>query len=108
MIARIWHGYTTKQNALAYENLLKEEIFEAIADKKMRGYKGIQLLKKEKEDEWEFITIMWFENIDNVKQFMGDDYAKAYVLPEAQKLLKRYDAYSAHFDLVHELKYSDS
>jgi hypothetical protein len=34
MIARIWHGYTTKENASAYENLLKEEIFEGIAIKK--------------------------------------------------------------------------
>ena len=34
MIARIWHGYTTKQNANAYEDLLKEEIFKGIADKK--------------------------------------------------------------------------
>ncbi|MBS1915455.1 MAG: antibiotic biosynthesis monooxygenase [Bacteroidetes bacterium] len=105
MIARIWHGYTTKQNATVYEDLLKEEIFKSIANKKMTGYKGIQLLKKEKEDECEFITIMWFENIENVKQFMGDEYEKAYVLPQAQKLLKKYDAYSAHYDLAHEIKY---
>ena len=71
----------------------------------MTGYKGIQLLRKEKEDEWEFITMMWFENIGNVKQFMGDDYEKAFVLPQAQKLLKRFDAYSAHYDLVYEIKY---
>jgi hypothetical protein len=28
MIARIWHGYTTKENANAYTILLKDEIFE--------------------------------------------------------------------------------
>ena len=27
MISRIWHGYTTTENAEAYESLLKDEIF---------------------------------------------------------------------------------
>ncbi len=47
MIARIWHGYTTKENANAYENLLKHEIFEVIANKEISGYSGIQLLTRE-------------------------------------------------------------
>jgi hypothetical protein len=50
---------------------------------------------------------MWFDNIENVKQFMGEDYETACVLPEAQKLLKRYDKVSAHCELLHELKYDN-
>ncbi len=106
MIARIWHGITTKENADAYENLLKQEIFESIANKKIKGYKGIQLLKREVNDEFEFTTIMWFETITSVKEFMGEDYETAYVLPPAQKLLLRYDKKSIHCELRHELKYS--
>jgi len=63
--------------------LLKDEIFEGIADKKIIGFKGIQLLNRELENEFEFTTIMWFDNIENVKQFMGEDYETAYVLPQA-------------------------
>jgi len=63
------------------------------------------LLKRELDNEWEFITIMWFENIDSVKQFMGEDYETAYVLPQAQKLLSRYDSRSAHYDVVKKLEY---
>jgi heme-degrading monooxygenase HmoA len=106
MIARIWHGYTTKGDADAYENLLKHEIFEGIANKKISGYKGIQLLKREIENEFEFTTIMWFESIDCVKDFMGEDYETAYVLPQAQKLLLRHDKKSIHCELRHELKYN--
>jgi antibiotic biosynthesis monooxygenase (ABM) superfamily enzyme len=105
MISRIWHGYTTSQNAAAYEDLLLSEIFHTIEAKKIDGYRGIQLLKRELDDEWEFITIMWFENIDSVKQFMGDDYEASYVLPQAQKLLSHYDRRSAHYHLVQEFKY---
>jgi len=106
MIARIWHGYTTKENADTYENLLKHEIFEGIENKKIEGYKGIQLLKREFGNELEFTTIMWFESIASVKQFMGENYETAYVLPEAQKLLLRYDQKSIHCELRHELKYN--
>lgn len=105
MIARIWHGYTTKENAKAYEDLLKHEIFEGIAAKEITGYKGIQLLKRELDHEFEFTTIMWFENIGSVKQFMGEDYETAYVLPRAQKFLLRFDKKSVHYELLHELKY---
>jgi hypothetical protein len=105
MIARIWHGYTTVENADAYVNLLKNEIFEGIAAKQMKGYRGIQLLRRELDNEYEFTTIMWFDQIENVKQFMGEDYETSYVLPEAQKLLKRFDKRSAHCEVLHELKY---
>ena len=46
MIARMWHGYTTHENADAYENLLKSEIFQEIENKNVDGYRGIQLLRR--------------------------------------------------------------
>lgn len=105
MIARIWHGYTTKENGEAYELLLKEEIFIGIAQKNIKGYKGIKLLKRPLENEVEYTTIMWFENIDAVKQFMGEDYETAYVLPQAQKLLKSYDKKSIHCEVLDQIDY---
>jgi len=105
MIARIWHGCTSFENAKSYEELLKHEIFKGIAAKKIKGYKKIELLKRELQDECEFTTIMWFETIDAVKAFMGEDYETAYVLPQAQQLLKRYDKKSIHYEVIHELNY---
>ena len=70
-IARIWHGYTTKENADRYEKLLKEEVFVGIEHKNIGGYKGICLLRRELENETEFTTIMQFESIEDVKQFAG-------------------------------------
>ena len=105
MITRIWHGITTKENAKPYEELLKEEIFKGIADKNINGYKGIKLLKRDLGEEFEFITLMFFENINSVKEFMGEDYEIAYVLPKAQKLLKRYDKKSFHYEVLNELNY---
>ncbi len=100
MIARIWHGYTNHENADAYEALLRHEIFEGIANRNIEGFKNIQLLRRNINDEVEFITIMWFESIDAVKAFAGDDYEKAVVPDKAKRLLKRFDETSQHYELV--------
>ena len=105
MIARIWHGYTTKENADKYENLLKEEIFVGIEQKNVKGYKGIRLLRRELEDETEFTTIMQFESIEDVKQFAGEDYETAYVPAKARLILKRFDPKSVHCQIIYELNY---
>ena len=97
MISRIWHGYTTKDNADAYENLLQNEIFVGIAKKYIKGYRGIQLLRRELPFETEFITIMWFDSIDSVKNFAGEDYTKAVVPDSAKKVLSRFDKKSSHY-----------
>jgi heme-degrading monooxygenase HmoA len=99
MICRIWHGWTTQQNADAYERLLKEEIFAGIAMRKIEGYRGIQLLRLDRDTETEFVTMMWFTSVDAVRAFAGDDYTRAVVPTKAQALLSRYDARSAHYDV---------
>ena len=99
MISRIWHGYTSFENADAYENLLKSEIFIGITSRKIEGYKGINLLRRNIESEVEFITIMWFDTIDSVRKFAGDDYEKAVVPEKAQKLLSHYDKRSQHYEV---------
>ena len=105
MISRIWHGYTSKHNADIYENLLKDEIFVGIEKKNVKGYKGIQLLRRDLESEVEFTTIMWFDNIESVKQFAGDNCETAYVPAKAREVLLRFDAKSIHCELRHNLQY---
>jgi hypothetical protein len=43
MISRIWHGWTTPQNADKYEALLKEEIFVGIQERHIKGFKWREL-----------------------------------------------------------------
>jgi antibiotic biosynthesis monooxygenase (ABM) superfamily enzyme len=102
MISRIWHGYTTKVNADKYEDLLKKEIFTGIKNRKIKGFNGIDLLRREFGKEMEFITIMWFDSIDAVRDFAGDDYEKAVVPPEARILLSRFDDKSQHYEVKHK------
>ena len=105
MIFRIWHGWTTAQDADTYENLLKKEIFPAIASKNVSGYRGIQLLRRQLNDEVEFITIMQFDSLKAVKQFAGEDYEKSYVPDKARKVLSRHDERSQHYEMKESLTY---
>jgi len=106
MIGRIWHGWTKLENADKYERLLKEEIFPGIADKKVLGYREIQLFRRPIDNnEMEFITIMWFDSWDAVKQFSGEDYERAYVPAKARELLARFDERSQHYEVKERLDY---
>jgi heme-degrading monooxygenase HmoA len=106
MVGRIWHGWTTPKNADKYEKLLKEEIFPGISAKNIPGYKEIQLFRRPiNNKEVEFITIMWFDSWDAVKQFAGEDYWHAYVPQKAREVLARFDEYSQHYEIRECLEY---
>ncbi len=98
MITRIWHGWTTLANATVYENLLLNEIFTGIAARKILGYRGISLCKRESGAEVEFVTIMWFDSLDAVRAFAGEKHEVAVVPPKARAVLSRFDPVSAHYE----------
>jgi hypothetical protein len=97
VICRVWHGWTTRANADAYERLLRTEIFPGIAERTIPGYRGIELLRRDASQLVEFVTLMWFDSLDAVRGFAGSDYEVAVVPPAARALLHRFDARSAHY-----------
>jgi len=104
MIARIWHGWTAPEKADTYEKLLKEEIFPGISAKMVPGYRGIRLLRRSGEhNEVEFVTIMWFDSWQAVKQFAGEDHEQAVVPPKARAVLSRFDQRSQHYEVRERL-----
>ena len=99
MIDRIWHGWTKVENADAYEKLLRDEIFVGIAGRRISGYRGIRLLRRNIGDEVEFVTIMRFDTLESVREFAGRDYGVAVVPAEARALLSHFDERSQHYEV---------
>lgn len=99
MICRIWHGWTTLDHADKYEQLLKEEIFVGIHNRHIRGFKGIQLLRRQVGDEVAFVTLMFFDSLDAVREFAGQDYEQAVVSEKARAILARFDERSQHYQV---------
>ena len=104
-IKRVWHGWTTKENADKYQNILNKEVLPSIEAKKIPGYKKIEVLRIELEDEVEFVTIMTFESIQNVIDFQGENYTRCYVPDAAQEVLERWDQESIHYELIETRDY---
>jgi len=101
MIARVWYGWTSCENAGKYEKLLREEVLLEIAQRSIPGYKGAELFVRESDkDEMEFITLLRFETLDAVKIFAGKDYEQPVIPPDARRLLKRHSEWSRHYKIV--------
>jgi len=99
MISRIWHGWTTIEDAGKYETLLRAEVLPGIH--RIRGYTGAYLMRREAANhEMEFVTITQFTDISAVKAFAGKDYERAVIAPGAGKLLTHYDERSAHYETL--------
>lgn len=99
MISRIWHGWTTAENADKYESLLRADVLPGIH--RIRGYTGAYLLRRAAaDDEVEFIAMTQFTDMSAVIAFAGKDYERAVIEPGARKLLSHYDARSAHYQTI--------
>ena len=69
MIGRLWRGWTTTENADAYEELLRTRILPGIH--RVDGYRGAYLLRRDVDEGVEFTTLTFFESMDAVRAFAG-------------------------------------
>src|SRR5262245_64038089 len=99
-ICRVWRGWTTPETAAAYEAIVREEVIPEIEARRIPGFLSIDLLRRRVEAEVEFSTIMWFDDLESVKAFAGEDHGVAHVPPRARAVLSRFDQRSAHYDVI--------
>jgi hypothetical protein len=97
MICRIWRGWATRENADAYESIVRGRVIPGIEAMRIPGFQHIDLMRRDHGSEVEFLTAMWFDDIDSIKAFVGDDYEVSHVPAEAQAVLLRFDRRSAHY-----------
>ena len=57
-------------------------------------------MRRDLGSEVEFQTSMWFESLDAIKAFMGEDYSVSHVPAAAQAVLSRFDERAAHFEVL--------
>jgi heme-degrading monooxygenase HmoA len=99
MLARLWHGWAKPESADAYEQLLRAEVLPGI-ERRIDGFRGVFLLRRDAGDEIEFVTITLFDDLDAVRRFAGEDYTIAVIHEPARRLLTRFDERSTHYETV--------
>jgi heme-degrading monooxygenase HmoA len=98
MIARVWHGFTRPEHADAYESHLKPELLPGLSRKP--GFRGSHLLRRVVGNEVEFITMILWDSLDDVRAIAGHDYEKAVIPEDRLPLLSRYETRAAHYEVV--------
>ncbi len=99
-VCRLWRGWTTPGNAEAYERIVRGEVIPGIEARRIPGFRHIDLLRREAGDEVEFVTLMWFDSLDAIQAFVGEDHEVAHVPEAARTVLARFDERVAHFEVL--------
>lgn len=97
MIARHWKGWTNVCNADAYEAHLKTKVLPEL--KLVEGYRGGYVLRSDGTGEVEFVVVNFFESLEAVRLFAGDDYSTPVFEPEARLLLSRVEPIARHYEV---------
>lgn len=97
MIARHWRGWTKAENADAYEEFLKQKVLPGLAN--MDGYRGGYILRNNAAEETEFVVINFFDALEAVKRFAGENYSVPVFEPEAKALLSRIENVARHYEV---------
>jgi antibiotic biosynthesis monooxygenase (ABM) superfamily enzyme len=100
MICRIWRGQTTQEKSLMYEAVVRDQVIPEIEARHIPGFLSIDLMKRPLGGRVEYLTIMWFDSLEAVKAFAGEDFDLAYVPPQGRAVLSQFDERSAHYEVL--------
>jgi heme-degrading monooxygenase HmoA len=104
-ISRVWRGWTTHAHAAAYQELVAGTVLPG--QERLAGYRGAHLLRREVEEEVEFLVITRWESFEAVREFAGEDYETATIPRAAERLLERFDARALHYRQLYGLAVED-
>jgi heme-degrading monooxygenase HmoA len=104
MIARMWHGKVPKEKSMAYHRYLLES---GLKDyEKVEGNRGAFLLKWDEEGSiTHFYTLSFWDDIESIKKFAGEDYSKARYYPEDKNYLVEFEPGVLHFEVLEKPKF---
>jgi heme-degrading monooxygenase HmoA len=82
-IARIWRGRTTRAKAEEYARYLYQQGIKPLEEKAL----GVQLLREDRDEETEFVTISYWESVEAMSRFAGKDPRKIHHLERDPEFL---------------------
>jgi heme-degrading monooxygenase HmoA len=98
MIARVWRGSALPERAEDYAEHLETSVLAEL--RQIDGFQGVQLLRKDSPETVEFIVLSFWESMDAIRKFAGEDVEVAVVAPAAQAMFREYDLRVKHFEVV--------
>lgn len=98
LIARIWQGRTQASRAEEYTRYLYEAGVKKIAA--IPGNRGVQMVRMVRDGIAEFEVLSYWDSLDAVKLFAGDDIEKVRHLPRDPEYMIGAEPAVRHFEVV--------
>jgi heme-degrading monooxygenase HmoA len=98
MIARIWRGSVRRRDADEYTAYMRTT---GVADYAATpGNRGAWMLRRDLNDQTEFVMVTLWDSVDAIRAFAGDDYEAAVFYPEDDRFLIERDLRVVHYDVA--------
>ena len=98
MIVRMWHGRVPTEKAEAYRNFLNER---AIPDyQSTAGNISVHILERQEGEVTHFITLTFWDSLESIKAFAGDEVETAKYYPEDKDFLLEFEPHVVHYEVV--------
>ena len=98
MIARTWRGAVRTADAAAYAAYIDETGMKAYTA--TPGNQGAYMLTREVGELTEFTTLSFWDSVDAIRAFAGEDYETAVFYPEDDRYLVERDATCTHYEVA--------
>src|SRR3979409_1247872 len=98
MIASMWRGATTRADAAAYARYVADTGM--VAYRATPGNRGAHLLQREVGDLTEIVTLSFWDSLEAIKGFAGDDIERAVFYPEDDRYLVARELTVTHFTVI--------
>jgi heme-degrading monooxygenase HmoA len=98
MIARIWRGWTTREDAAAYAEYVRSTGL--VGYRQTPGNRGAYILQRDDGDRTEIVTVSFWDSLEAIKGFAGDDVERAVFYPEDDRYLVARDLTVTHFTVT--------
>jgi heme-degrading monooxygenase HmoA len=98
MIARTWRGWTSAADADTYVDYLHETGLKEYRE--TPGNRGAWILRRIEGERAEFVTLTFWDDMEAVRRFAGEQPERAVYYPEDERFLVDREDTVSHFELI--------
>lgn len=100
MIVRMWHGRVDSSKSDEYAEFMKQR---AVPDySSVDGLQKLLFLRKNEKDVAHFLLVTYWDSMESVKAFAGEQPEKAKYYPEDDQFLLEKEELSALYEVFYE------
>jgi len=98
MIARVWRGWTKREDAAAYAEYVRSTGLAGY--RQTPGNRGAYILQRDEGERTEIVTLSFWDSLEAVKGFAGDDVERAVFYPDDDRYLVARELTVTHFTVT--------